>query len=198
MITPRDRFLDLVSRLQQRAWSAIDVGCPELQWPGTLPGKRIAADEKYLLWCMENLRLIRDLVEGCASGALSQSELLDRLYDLFHLSMSTAEFIGSRTRMSFSQRNYYATERGRAAGRRSAARAAEASRPWQEHAEKLALKRRGQKPNLSQEKLATEILEGWGKPGVSAPGHRTIVDFLSHLQKTGRLPRPAKNGHPTG
>jgi hypothetical protein len=198
MITPRDRFRDCVSRLEQRAWSAIDVGWSELHCPGALPGKRIAADQKHLLWCMENLRLIDDLVEGSASGTLSQSELVDRLYDLLHLSMSTAEFIGSRTRMSLSQRNYYASERGRAAGRRSAAKAAEASRPWQEHAEKLALKRREQKPNHSQERLATEILEGWGKPGVSAPAHRSIVDFLSRLEKTGRLPRPAKNGRPTG
>lgn len=196
MITPRDGFLEFVSRLRERIFSAIDFG-PEVQWAGTLHGKRIAEDQEHLLWNLVHLRLIEDLVEGCASGAGSESER-DRLYDTFHLSMSTAEYIGSRARMSLSQRNYHASERSRAAGRRSAARAAEASRPWQEHAEKLALKRRGLKPTFSRERIATEILEGWGKPGVSAPGHRSLVDFLSRLEKTGRLPRPARNGPPTG
>jgi hypothetical protein len=187
MITPRDRLLDLVSRLRQRAWSAIDVGWPELQWPGTLPGKRIAGDQKYLMWCMENLRLICDLVEGSASGALTQSELCDLLY----LSMTTAEFTGSRARMSLSQRNYYATERARAAGRSSAAKAARAPRPWQEHAKKLALELRAQYPKLSQEKLATAIRKHWRMPGVQPQEHRTIRDYISRLEKSGSLPRRA-------
>jgi hypothetical protein len=161
MTTPRDRVLDLISRLQQRAWSAIDVGWS--WYPRTLPGTRIAGDEKHLRWCMEHLGLISDLVEEGVSGTLRPAELRDHLYSLLYISMSAAEFIGSRARVSLSQRNYYASEQARAAGRRSAAQAAGASRAWQEHAEALALKVRGQKPKLSRERLATKILEGWGE-----------------------------------
>jgi len=192
MTTPRGRMLDLIFLLQEEARSAIDDG-----WPGTLPGQRIAEDEKHLRSYIDDLGHFSDHIDVAVRHA-RVSDRRDHVCTLLTIFMHAAEFIGSRARPSFSQRNYFATERARAAGRNSAAKAARASRAWQEHVEALALKIRGQKPKLSRERLATEILERWGKPGVSAPGHRTIRDYVSRLEKTGRLPRPANNDHSTG
>ena len=153
MTTPLDRFHDLIFRLQQEAWSAIDDG-----WPGTLPGQRIAEDEKHLRSYIDDLGHFSDHIDVAVRHA-RMGDRQDHVYTLLTIFTNAAEFIGSRARPSISQRNYYATERARAAGQSSAAKAAQGSRAWQEHAEALALKVRGQKPKLSRERLATEILQ---------------------------------------
>jgi hypothetical protein len=185
MTTPRDRVLDLIFRLQQEAWSAIDDG-----WPGKMPGKRIAEDEKLLRSYIDDLGHFSDHI-GIAVRHARVSDRRNHVYSLLSIFMHTAAFIGSRARPSFSQRNYFATERGRAAGRSSAAEAAGISRSWQKHVEELALKVRKQKPKLSQERVATAVLDQWGKPGIQPPVHRTVRDYISRLEKSGRLPRRA-------
>jgi hypothetical protein len=192
MKTPRARVLDRIFRLQQAAWSGIDDGRP-----GTLPGKRIAEDEKGLRSCIDDLGRFSDHIERAVRHA-KVSDRRDHVYSVLNIFMRAAEFIGSRVRPSLSQRNYHAAMQGSAAGRRSAAKAAEASRRWQEHVEELALKLRRQKPKLSRERLATEILEKWAKPGVSAPAHRTVREHIVRLEKSGSLPGRTKNGPPTG
>ena len=62
-----------------------------------------------------------------------------------------------------------------------------AEKKWQ-HAEDLAKQIRAKDPKKSQEKVAEEIELLWELPLDDLPGHRTLVRFISKLEKDGRLP----------
>jgi len=104
MTTPRGRMLDLIFLLQEEARSAIDDG-----WPGTLPGQRIAEDEKHLRSYIDDLGHFSDHIDVAVRHA-RVSDRRDHVCTLLTIFMHAAEFIGSRARPSFSQRNYFATE----------------------------------------------------------------------------------------
>jgi hypothetical protein len=184
MTSPRDHVLERIFLLQQQAWSAIDDG-----WPGTLSGKRVAEDEKQLRSYIDDLGRFSDDIELCLSRTLSLSERRDYLYSLLFIFMSAAHFIGSRARTSFSQRNYFASQQGSAGGRRSAAKRADAPGKWQRHTLELARQVRILNPKLSQDRVATRILEKWLDPKVVPPKHRTVRQYISSLEKSGQLPR---------
>ena len=182
MTSPRDHVLELIFRLQQQAFSAIDDG-----WPGTLPGKRVAEDEKHLWSYIDDLGYFSDDFEICLSSTLSESERRDHLYSLLYIFMRAAYFIGSRARMSFSQRNYFASKLGAQGGEKSAqVRAREAEEMWQAETLDLARRERNCEPHISTERLATSIREGWTLK-IERPSHRTLVKFLASSAKNGRL-----------
>lgn len=183
MTSPLDRVLTYVFRLQQEAWTAIDDG-----WPDTLPGKRVPQDEKQLRWFIEQLPPALDDLEACLSPRLNKSDRRDHLYASLHLFIAAAHFIGSRGRMSMSQKNYFASMQGAAAGRRSAAKRSEIPPEWKRHALELAQKVRAINPKLSQARTATAILRSWRLSRVTPPEHRTIRDYISALEKSGSLP----------
>ena len=62
-----------------------------------------------------------------------------------------------------------------------------AEKKWQSHAEDLAKQIRAKDPKKSQEKVAEEIELLWELPLGDLPGHRTLVRFISRLEKDGRL-----------
>jgi hypothetical protein len=63
-----------------------------------------------------------------------------------------------------------------------------AEKKWQSHAEDLAKQIRAKDPKKSQEKVAEEIRPLLG----DRRGQRTLVRFISRLEKAGRLPRSPK------
>ena len=184
MTAPQDHVLELIFRLQQEAFSAIADG-----WPGTLPGKRVTEDEKYLRSYIEDLGYFSDDFEICLSSTLSESQRQDHLYSLLYIFMRAAYFIGSRARVSLSQRNFFASQQGSAGGRRSAAKRADAPGKWQRHTLELARQVRISNPKLSQDRVATRVLEKWLDPKVVPPKHRTVRQYISSLEKSGQLPR---------
>jgi hypothetical protein len=182
MTSPRDHVLERIFLLQQQAWSAIDDG-----WPGTLSGKRVAEDEKQLRSYIDDLGRFSDDIELCLSRTLSLSERRDHLYRLLFIFMSAAHFIGSRARMSFSQRNYFASKLGARGGEKSGqARAREAEDTWQAEALDLAQRERRHAPSISTERLATHIRDRW-RLKIRIPAHRVLVNFLASSVKNGRL-----------
>jgi hypothetical protein len=63
------------------------------------------------------------------------------------------------------------------------------NRPWIEHAENLAKATREQHPVYSQDDVATEIAAGWKLQRTKCPCHSTLKQFISALEKEGKLPK---------
>lgn len=71
-------------------------------------------------------------------------------------------------------------------------RRAKAEKTWKAHALELAQQARKDDPSLSQHRLADEITFKW-RLDTPPPGHTTLTNFISTLEKTGTLPRRAKD-----
>jgi hypothetical protein len=67
-------------------------------------------------------------------------------------------------------------------------RSKNAEKKWQSYAEGIAKQIRAKEPNKSQEKVADEIGSLWKLPLNDLPGHRTLVRFISKLEKEKKLP----------
>lgn len=67
-------------------------------------------------------------------------------------------------------------------------RRAKAEKTWKAHALELAQQARKDDPSLSQHRLADEITFKW-KLETPSPGHTTLTNFISELEKSGTLPR---------
>jgi hypothetical protein len=52
----------------------------------------------------------------------------------------------------------------------------------------LASQIRAEGPSLSQDDVASKISERWKEPP-KCPGHPTLNDFISELEKQGKLPK---------
>lgn len=71
-------------------------------------------------------------------------------------------------------------------------RRAKAEKTWKAHAFELAQQARKDDPSLSQHRLADEITFKW-KLETPPPGHTTLTNFISELEKAGRLPRRVRD-----
>ena len=182
--SPFDLVHDRIFQLQSQAISAL----PE-EWPGdgTLPGRRVPADE----------RLLRQFLEGLGPSLEDlEAHFLPRkpkdkrhFYLLLYFLMSAAHFIGSRARVSESQRNYFASKLGAKGGSKSGqSRKLEARETWQPHALALARAQRRRTPKISKEDLAKHVRCTWSLK-IDKPAHRTLVNFLASAEKNGRLTR---------
>lgn len=76
---------------------------------------------------------------------------------------------------------------GRSSGK---TRAKKAEDTWHPYALALALKSRKEDQTLSQDDVATYILDNWGhpKPKIFKPGHSSLKRFISQKIKSGELP----------
>ena len=77
-------------------------------------------------------------------------------------------------------------------GKRSGARRKEKSASWMTCATESAKAIRLEHPKYSQEKLADATRERW-RAGCKCPGQRTLVRFLSRLEKDGEIPQQIKS-----
>ena len=57
---------------------------------------------------------------------------------------------------------------------------------WRAHATELALE---VDPNLSNEKIANLISDGWKHEDPKCPGHKSLTDFISELRESKKLPQ---------
>jgi hypothetical protein len=76
-------------------------------------------------------------------------------------------------------------ERSRAAGIKSGETRRQA--PWRQMAQELAIQRRQQHPDWSQDKVAGEIIALWKDE--HPPTHKTLEEFISVLERDGVIPR---------
>jgi hypothetical protein len=67
-------------------------------------------------------------------------------------------------------------------------RSKNAEKKWQSDAEHLAKQIRAENPRASQDKVADEIGSLWKLPLDVLPGHRTLVRFISKLEREKKLP----------
>ena len=177
------RVSELVFRLQNEALSALR----EKEWPGALLGERIADDEELLQLYFGNIAPALESLETYLPKESRKNTRRNHAFDLLLFLLKAAHFIGSRARMSSSQRNYFASKQAAAAGLRSAAKRAGAPLVWQQHTLELALRVRKTNPKLSQARTATAVLNRW-EISTEPPEHRTVRDYISLLEKCGRLP----------
>lgn len=70
-------------------------------------------------------------------------------------------------------------------------RRAKAEKTWKAHALELAQQARKNDPSLSQHRLADEITFKW-RLDTLPPGHTTLTNFISDLEKADKLPRRMK------
>lgn len=71
-------------------------------------------------------------------------------------------------------------------------RRAKAEMTWKTHALELAQQARKDDPTLSQHRLADEITFKW-RLDIPPPGHTTLTNFISELEKANTLPRRARS-----
>jgi hypothetical protein len=175
--------------LQNEALSALPA---EWSGDGTLPGKRIIEDEKMLRVCLEALGPSLEGLEKNFFPKKSNTSRSEHAYSLLFTIIRAAHFIGSRARLSLSQRSYFESRRALEAGRRSGqARARLAEERWRTRALERAQEQRIKDPFITKEVLAYDLETCLG--GLS-PGHGMLLRFLRTEEKANRLPRRSKKG----
>ena len=82
-----------------------------------------------------------------------------------------------------------ASDMGRSGGTKSAETRKRETSPWGNHAAEIAARVRAEQPKAGQGRVADLIMERW-KLKEDHPSHRTLVRFISELEKDGTiLPR---------
>jgi hypothetical protein len=78
---------------------------------------------------------------------------------------------------------------GERGGRRSgAARRTKRAKTWEPAARTLALQIRAGHPTYSQDRVANEIITRWKEADFDPPGHKTLKELISAMEKSGDLP----------
>jgi hypothetical protein len=80
-----------------------------------------------------------------------------------------------------------ASDMGRSGGVKSAETRKRETSPWGNHASEIAARVRAEQPKAGQGKVADLIMERW-KLKEDYPSHRTLVRFISELEKDGTIP----------
>ena len=185
----RDKVYEDIFQLQNEALSALPA-----EWPGdgTLPGKRIPEDEKMLRVCLEAIGPSLEDLETNFLPPRSDASRCEHAFSLLFTIIRATHFIGSRARLSLSQKSYFESRRAVEGGRRSGqARARLAEERWQTRALKRAQEQRLKDPFITQDALAYDLETWLGEP---SPGHGTLLRFLTSEEKANRLPRRSKKG----
>jgi len=79
---------------------------------------------------------------------------------------------------------------GSLGGRKSGeSRRSKRAKTWEAHARELAHSIRKDNPSFSQDEVASNIIVSWKEGGFSSPGHKTLKDLISKMEKDGELPR---------
>jgi hypothetical protein len=101
--------------------------------------------------------------------------------------------LGNYSERSWSMREWFEKIVKKRAAMLNAKRSAKersknAEKKWQSHAEGLAMRIRAENPRASQDKIANEIESRWKLSLDDVPSHRTLVRFISKLEREKKLP----------
>lgn len=188
-LSPRDRVENEVFRLQQLAVSALP---PTPTGKKRLPGESVPAEEDALRRMLVGVSDSLDDLEQNVIPKLRDPADRDHLYHLLYYFITAARLIGSRAQVSKRQENFFKSTWAVSSSRKGVqAREHKAATTW--HPPVIALAQRGRTgdPHIPKEKLATDILDAWPS-GIKKLEHRTVVKFLTTLEKDGRLPKKIK------
>lgn len=140
----------------------------------------------------EAIEAAHAVFEGLGSAFVENEPVREAICFAFRYGAIMGSYVATRDPTLFSD---ISALRGSLAGRRSGQ--ARQDRPWHEPATSMAIKLRQQYPTMSQERVAEKIeveLQKLFPPGKSRVGPDTLKDFVSGLEREGKLPRKRNLG----
>ena len=147
--------------------------------------ENIIADRQAVEWALSALR-DRMVRFEWLSNKLSTKDKIEFLFMIWG-ALGAAFEIGSKANASTSAIEYGRSENAAKGGKKSGS-VRQKNRHWISEVEELAAKIRADQPDISQDDLATEIAFSF-KSERRPPGHDTLKDHISKMEKGGKLPR---------
>ena len=173
-------------QLQTEALSALPV---VHRGDVALAGTRIPQDVKWLNLYLNKLFPTLDALETNFLPEMRDTARHNHAFQLLYILLDGAHFIGSRARMSLSQKNYFAAKQALQAGRRSGLGRTRKAETWRIVALKRAKELRMKDPFITQDALANEVQDCLRGP---TPKHDTLRRYLASMEKANRLARRAR------
>jgi hypothetical protein len=185
----RDNVYSYVFQLQTGALRALpESGKPRPGDKFPLRGKRTPGDEKKLRLVANSIfDSLRDLEKFLPpeGDGLQHAIAYSSLYFL----LAATGFVGSRARMSLSQKTFFEAVRNKERGQRSGRASGEAAdAAWRTRARSLAQSIRGEKPSVTKAELFKHLEECLD----TLPDYDSVRRFLTSEEKAGRLPPRVK------
>jgi hypothetical protein len=123
---------------------------------------------------------------------LSQKDSLDlELNNVIGLSIMLGQYLAKAESATTIEPMAIIAERSQKKSREGGVKSGNARRnaPWRQVVKDVAVVKIKEDPSLSQDKLATEVAALWKERNIEPPTHKTIKNFISELEQTGKLPK---------
>ena len=188
-LSPRDRVENEVFRLQELARSALS---PTFTGERRLPGTSVPSEEDALRRMLIGVGDTLEDLQRNVIPKLRDPADRDHLYHLLYYFITAARLIGSRAQVSQRQKNFFKYRRASDNGKRGGQlRVLEAEETWRAEVLQVAIAKRQSDPYVSKKSLSNTIVKTW-RLSIEPPAQRTVLDYLSVLEKDGRLPVKAR------
>jgi hypothetical protein len=185
----RDNVYSYIFQLQTEALRALpESGKPRPGDKFPLRGKRTPGDERKLRLVVNSIfDSLRDLEKLLPPEDDSLRHAI--AYSSLYFLLAAAGFVGSRARMSLSQKTFFEAVRNKERGQRSGrVRGETADAAWRTRALSLAQSIRGEKPSVTKTELFKRLKECLD----TLPDYDSVRRFLTSEEKAGRLPSKVK------